>query len=362
MGLQCGIVGLPNAGKSTLFNALTSLQVPAEIYPFSTIEPNVGLITLPDKRLDELAKVSGCAKTTPSWIKLVDIAGLVKGASRGEGLGNKFLGHIREMDALIQVVRGFAVGDISHPLGKIDSLEDIKVVNTELCLSDLKTVDNRLAKDFKSIRKSDAKSKKKIELLTEIKEELNKGLKPRLDSRGKKELATELSLLMAKPCLYILNVSEKEAGEENNSSPELEKYIKREGSHFLSLPVLLEEEVSRLPASEQKEMRVLYGLKEDGLTLLVREIYSLLKLVTFFTVKGGEAKAWAVPSGTTARQGAGKVHTDMEKGFIKAEVVSCQNLLKATSLSRAREVGWLRGEGKNYLLQDGDVVLFHFRT
>jgi ribosome-binding ATPase len=357
--MQCGLVGLPNAGKSTLFNALTTLSVPAEKYPFCTVEPNIGVVTLQDPRLVQAANAAGCRRITQAWVRFVDIAGLVEGASRGEGLGNKFLGHIREMDAIIHVVRGFSSGDVAHPLGHVDPLRDMELINTELYLADLETVHKQISKSSKLVKTGDPGVKDQLACLEDMKESLEKGLRPR--GPEQEQLARQMNLLSQKPRLYVLNVAEDELQPESAAVQKVRAYAKEEGSRVLALAAALEDEIGKLPPEEQKEMRQAYGLEEEGLVRFVREAYLLLNLITFFTVKGQEARAWTVPDHTPARQGAGKVHSDMEKGFIKAEVIPWSLLVEAASLSKAREKGWVRGEGKDYPLQDGDVVLFHFR-
>ena len=353
MSLQCGLVGLPNAGKSTLFNALTSLQVPAEKYPFCTVDPNVGVVNLEDSRLVEAAAAAGCTRITPAWIRFVDIAGLVEGASRGEGLGNRFLGHIREMDALIHVVRAFDVEDVAHPLGRTDPLKDIELVQAELLLADLETVERQMEKTGKRAKGGERADQEEQALLEEIRGSLLRGIPAPL--RG----GQAFNLLSCKPRLYVLNVDE-----EGLTAPWEEEacFAAREGAPLLVLAASLEEELTRPPPGERQELRQAYGMGEEVLTKLVGEAYRLLNMITFFTVKGEEAKAWTVKAGTRARQGAGKVHSDMEKGFIKAEVIGWQGLVEAGSLGRARETGMVRIEGRDYLLQDGDVVLFHFRV
>lgn len=359
MSLQCGLVGLPNAGKSTLFNALTSLRVPVEKYPFSTVEPNVGVITLKDTRLERAAVVAGCSRVTHAWVRFVDIAGLVAGASRGEGLGNRFLAHIREMDALIHVVRAFKAGDVPHPLGQVDPLRDIELINTELYLADLQTVDKQIMKSSKLSKGGGREEKEFLAALEDLRAALARGVSP--DTHEAKQAANSLNLLSCKPRLYLLNAGEEDLESNQKAWQEVLNLAASEGSRILIMAASLEEELKRLPLDEQQEMRHVYGMQENGLELLVREAYRLLNLITFFTVKGEEAKAWTAPANTRARQGAGKVHSDMERGFIKAEVISWEELVEAGSLARAREKGRVRIEGKGYPLQDGDVVLFHFR-
>jgi ribosome-binding ATPase len=357
MSLQCGLVGLPNAGKSTLFNALTALRAPVEKYPFSTVDPNVGVVTLKDRRLEQAAAVAGCRQVTHSWVRFVDIAGLVAGASRGEGLGNRFLAHIREMDALIHVVRGFAAADVPHPLGQVDPLRDIELIHTELYLADLETVDRQLAKSSRQAKGGGRGEQATLAQLEELRGFLAAGQPPVTGEAL--QAARSLQLLSCKPRLYVLNVGE--GGEAPGAWPGLARLAAAEGAPLVVMAAALEDELIRLPEAEQAELRHAYGLTEEGLEHLVREAYALLNLITFFTVKGEEARAWTVEAGTTARRGAGKVHSDMEKGFIKAEVVPWDQLVGAGSLARAREKGQVRLEGREYPLQDGDVVLFHFR-
>ena len=363
--MKLGIVGLPNVGKSTLFNSITKAGAECANYPFCTIEPNVGVVPVPDERLDVLAKMYNPKKITHAIIEFVDIAGLVKGASKGEGLGNKFLSHIRETDAIVEVVRCFENSNIVHVDGSIDPIRDIETINLELIFADIETVNKRLDKARKNL-KADKKYQEEIDLLEKIKENLEKGISARaLDfNEDEKVLVKDMFLLTTKPILYIANVSEDqlENAENDEMVLKVKEYAKKEKAEVIPLCVKIEEELSGLDDNDKKEMLEALGLEESGLDKVIKKSYDLLGLMSFLTAGEPEVRAWTIKKGTKAPQAAGKIHSDIERGFIKAEVVSYSDLMREGSMANAREKGLVRQEGKDYIMQDGDIVLFKFNV
>ena len=363
--MKLGIVGLPNVGKSTLFNSITKAGAECANYPFCTIEPNVGVVPVPDERLDVLAKMYNPKKITHAVIEFVDIAGLVKGASKGEGLGNKFLSHIRETDAIVEVVRCFENSNIVHVDGSIDPIRDIETINLELIFADIETVNKRLDKARKNL-KADKKYQEEIDLLEKIKENLEKGISARaLDfNEDEKVLVKDMFLLTTKPILYIANVSEDqlENAENDEMVLKVKEYAKKEKAEVIPLCVKIEEELSGLEDDDKKEMLRALGLDESGLDKVIKKSYDLLGLMSFLTAGEPEVRAWTIKKGTKAPQAAGKIHSDIERGFIKAEVVSYSDLIREGSMVNAREKGLVRQEGKDYIMQDGDIVLFKFNV
>ena len=363
--MKLGIVGLPNVGKSTLFNSITKAGAECANYPFCTIEPNVGVVPVPDERLDVLTKMYHPQKTTHAVIEFVDIAGLVKGASKGEGLGNKFLSHIRETDAICEVVRCFEDSNIVHVDGSIDPVRDIETINLELIFADIETVNKRLDKAKKNL-KADKKYQEEIDLLEKIKENLENGISARAIDFNEDEqaLVKDMFLLTTKPILYIANVSEEQLSDAENdlNVKKVKEYASKEKAEVIPLCVKVEEELSGLEDSDKKEMLEMLGLEESGLDKVIKKSYDLLGLMSFLTAGEPEVRAWTIKKGTKAPQAAGKIHSDIERGFIKAEVVSFKDLVEQGSMTAAREKGLVRSEGKEYVMQDGDIVLFKFNV
>ncbi len=363
--MKLGIVGLPNVGKSTLFNALTAAKAEAANYPFCTIEPNVGIVPVPDNRLELLAELVKPEKITPATIEFFDIAGLVKGASKGEGLGNKFLSHIREVEAIVHVVRCFDDENVTHVEGKISPLDDIEIINLELMLSDLDIITKRIQK-VEKLAKGDKSYKKEFELLNILKDSIEKDqpLRNIEFSEDEMDLIKNFNLLSLKPVLYVCNISEDDllSGEDNDYVKLVKEYARKENSETIAISGKIESEISQLDKEEKVEFLKELGLTESGLDKLINSSYNLLGLMSFLTAGPQEVRAWTIKKGTKAPQAAGKIHSDIERGFIRAEVINYKDLLKCGGTTGAKEKGLIRLEGKDYIMQDGDVVLFRFNV
>ncbi|MDO5732943.1 MAG: redox-regulated ATPase YchF [Eubacteriales bacterium] len=365
--MKLGIVGLPNVGKSTLFNAMCKTGADVANYPFCTIDPNVGIVNVPDERLAPLVELYQSEKCVPAIVEFVDIAGLVAGASHGEGLGNQFLANIRETDAILQVVRCFEDENIVHVEGSTDPSRDIDTINTELILADLDYLKRRQTKLEKIAKSGDKQAKRELEILDALSQHMNEGQTARTffkEQLNDGEELNDLSLLSAKPILFVANISEDQIGQED-SDPHIQAVraaAEREGAGMVCVSARIESELSEMDPEEQAVFLEDLGLEESGLTRIIRESYKLLGLMSYLTAGPKEVKAWTIPIGTRAPQAAGKIHSDFERGFIRAEIVSFDDLIREGSMAKVKEKGLLRSEGKDYVMRDGDVVLFRFNV
>ncbi|GFO66025.1 redox-regulated ATPase YchF [Geomonas paludis] len=364
MGFNCGIVGLPNVGKSTIFNALTSAGAESANYPFCTIDPNVGIVSVPDPRMDKLAEIVHPERILPTTVEFLDIAGLVKGASQGEGLGNKFLGHIRSVDAILHVVRCFENENVVHVSGSVSPVRDIEVIQTELALADLDTVEKRMQRTEKQARSGDKKAKEDVEFCQKVKSVLEKGLSPRdlPENEDERLILRDMHLMTAKPVLYVANVAEDDLEGKHPYIEEVRQFAAKEGNGVVTICGSIEAEISELAGEEKQAFLEEMGLAESGLDRLIRSGYELLGLITYFTAGVKEVRAWTITKGTKAPGAAGVIHSDFEKGFIRAEVISYDDYIASGGESGAKEKGLMRLEGKEYVVQDGDVMHFRFNV